>query len=38
MCTALIQREEGVSEGEQKMLLHDLRKVKFLQLDVLVSA
>ena len=36
MCTALIQREEGDSEEKQKMLLHDLRKVKFLQLEVSV--
>ena len=36
MCTALIQREEGESEEKQKMLLHDLRKVKIHQLEVSV--
>ena len=36
MCTALIQREEGGSEKKQKMLLHDLRKVKIHQLEVSV--
>ena len=33
MCTALIQ---GGREKEQNMLLHDLRKVKFLQLELSV--
>ena len=33
MCTALIQ---GGREKKQNMLLHDLRKVKFLQLEIFV--
>ena len=33
MCTALIQ---GGREKKQNMLLHDLRKVKFLQLEISV--
>ena len=36
MCAALIHREGEGGEEEQKVLLHDLRTVKFLQFEVAV--
>ena len=35
-CSVLLQREEGWSEEEEKMLLHDRRKVRFLQMEIAV--